>query len=223
VSSPIVLIGIGSVASAQQFADSLELANYSDRLLLLADETGAVTEALGCYRGWLAMDRRHRDRYPQTDLNPFLKLLGMILGFGSPGTIPKVLFGYTGDARNEKGAFGRKWVVDSLLQGSKRGRFPQLTEKAFKNVPDTSSLQPFELATLRLQTGLHIVANWGKLGPKDGDLFTRMGGTFVFSNSGECVWSFFDKGILVYADINRTRMTRLHFMLRTNRFGRLKQ
>jgi hypothetical protein len=204
ISSPIVLVGIGSVASAQQFAKDVELANIidPDRLTLVADETGAVTEALGCYRGWLPMDREHRDRYPHTDMNPYLKLFGMIFGFGSPGTIPKVLSGYTGDIRNEKGAFGRKWVVDALLQGSKKGRIPQLTEEAFQEVPPNSSLRPFELATLRLQTGVHIVANWGKLGPKDGELFTRMGGTFVFGRDRECVWSFFDKGILVYANVD---------------------
>jgi hypothetical protein len=197
------LVGIGSVSSAQKFAQDLGLLEkYSDRVTLLADETGAVSEALGCYRGWLAMDQQHKERYPQSDINPYLKLLGMIFGFGSPGTIGQVLYGYLGDGQGNNGPDGRKWVVDSLLQGSDKGRFPKLTKAAFANTPALSSLRPFELATLRLQTGLHIVSQWSKLGPKNGDLFTRMGGTFVFSQQqDDSVWSYFDQGILCYANV----------------------
>ena len=134
----------------------------------------------------------------------------MIFGFGSPGTIPKALYGYFGDSSNDEGVVGRKWVVDSLLQGARMSRFPIIGEDAFTDVPIDSPLRPFELATLRLQTGLHIVFNWSKLGPKDGDLFTRMGGTFVFTKTASesdeaavpvCVWDYFDQGILVYANI----------------------
>mmetsp|Transcript_3414 Transcript_3414/g.5641 ORF Transcript_3414/g.5641 Transcript_3414/m.5641 type:complete len:778 (-) Transcript_3414:38-2371(-) len=200
---PIVLVGIGSIESAQKFSDDLDLRQkYQDRITLVADETGAVTDALGCYKGWLTLEKSHADRWQQTQINPYVRLLGMIFGFGSPGTIPQVLYGYVGDLMNSNGSFGRQWVVDSLLQGSEKGRFPVLTEEAFDGVPLDSKLRPFELATLRLQTGLHIVGHWGKLGPKDGDLFTRMGGTFVFEKKGECTWHHYDTGILAYANVN---------------------
>ena len=196
----ILLVGIGSVESAKQFAQDLELEGLSERLTLVADPDGQVSEALGCYRGWLAADKAHRERYPQTDVNPLLKLLGMIFGLGSPGTIEQVIYGYTGDVMSGKGVDGRNWVVKSLLQGSRKGRLPALTPQAFEATPITSSLRPFELATLRLQTGIHIVQNWSKLGA-EGDLVTRMGGTFVLDASLTCKWSYFDQGILAYADV----------------------
>jgi len=205
----VVLVGIGSVDSAKQFAKDLQLDELieSGRLTLLVDAEGAVTSALGCYQGWLTVDPVHRERYPQTDVSPYVKLLGMIFGLGSPGTIGEVLYGYVGDNTGNKGVDGRSWVVDSLLQGSSQGRFPNLTPAAFENTPITSSLRPFELATLRLQTGLHIVTNWGKLVPQGksphvGDLLTRMGGTFVLDGKGKCQWSYFDQGILTYADVD---------------------
>ena len=197
ITCPVVLVGIGSVESANQFADDLSLSN-NDYLTLLVDEKGAVTEALGCYRGWLAVDQSHAERWPATDVNPYIKLLGMIFGFGSPGTISRVLYGYVGDKTG--GPQSRKWVVDSLLHGSEKGRWPALTQEAFEGVPDDSGLRPFELATLRAQTGIHIVLNWSKLGPKNGDLFTRMGGTFVFQNE-RCIYEYFDTGILAYASM----------------------
>lgn len=73
-------------------------------------------------------------------------------------------------------------------------------------MPSDSGLRPFELATLRAETGVHIVLNWDKLGPKDGELFTRMGGTFVFRGR-ECMYCHFDKGILTYAPIDEVIST----------------
>lgn len=192
----VVLVGIGSSESASKFAADLDLNKYSDSITLVADPKGVMTEKLDCYRGWLAVDKAHAERWPSTNVNPYLKLFGMIFGFGSPGTIQKVLYGYVGDKNG--GVSSRKWVVDALLQGSAKGRWPQITAEAFEGVPAESGLRPFELATLRAQTGLHIVLNWGKLGPKDGELFTRMGGTFVF-REGTCIYEWRDKGILTYA------------------------
>ena len=195
----IVLVGIGSADSSAKFADDLDIGKYKDMVTLVADPTGVVTDTLNCYRGWLAVDKTHAARWPATDVNPYVKLFGMIFGLGSPGTIEKVVYGYVGN--KEGGVSSRQWVVDALLQGTEKGRFPKITAEAFDGVPADSGLRPFELATLRAQTGVHIVLNWGKLGPKDGDLFTRMGGTFVF-RGGECIYDYFDEGILTYAPID---------------------
>jgi hypothetical protein len=198
--SPVVLVGIGSVEAAKIFAADIGLStdpSLKDRIVLVTDETGSVTEALDCYRGWLTVDKKHKERYPFTDVNPAIKLLGMIFGFGSPGTLGKVVEGYTGDIAKNYGLFGRQWVVQALTQGGEKGRFPHVDV----SLDTATELQPFELATLRLQTGLHIVAKWGKLGPKDEDLFTRMGGTFVFSNK-QCIYEHFDLGILNFANMD---------------------
>ena len=198
--SPVVLVGIGSVEAAKTFAADIGLSSdpsLKDRIILVTDETGSVTEALDCYRGWLTVDKKHKERYPFTDVNPVIKLLGMIFGFGSPGTMGKVLEGYTGDVAENYGLFGRQWVIQALTQGGEKGRFPQVDV----SLDTATKLQPFELATLRLQTGLHIVAKWSKLGPKDGDLFTRMGGTFVFLNK-KCLFEHFDLGILNFANMD---------------------
>lgn len=195
-----MLVGIGSVQAANTFANDIGLtadSSLKDKIILVTDETGSVTEALDCYRGWLTVDKKHKERYPFTDVPPAVKLLGMIFGFGSPGTMEQVLQGYTGDIAKNHGLFGRQWVIQALTQGSEKGRFPQVDV----SLDPPSELKPFELATLRLQTGLHIVAKWGKLGPKDGDLFTRMGGTFVFNNKN-CVYEHFDLGILNFANMD---------------------
>jgi hypothetical protein len=138
-SANIILVGIGSVEAAQKFSNDLDLDRY-EKITLLVDETGSLTEALGCYKGWLAIDKAHAEKWPATDVNPYIKLFGMIFGFGSPGTIPKVLYGYTGNQNGDPSS--RKWVVDALLQGSRKGRWPQLTEEAFAEVPTDSGLRP---------------------------------------------------------------------------------
>jgi AhpC/TSA antioxidant enzyme len=200
---PIVLVGIGSVDAARVFARDVGLINGEDdnvnegRITLVTDETGQITDALGCYKGWLTIDQRHKERFQQTDIPPAVKLLGMIFGFGSPGTINKVLDGYVGDWNNNHGLFGRRWVVDALVRGGQKGFFPHVAIEAEEDLP----LQPFELATLRLQSGLHIMTKWNKLGPKDGDLITRMGGTFVFADQ-QCIWEHFDQGILNFSNMD---------------------
>ena len=53
-------------------------------------------------------------------------------------------------------------MISSLLEGSANGRFPALEESSFqgekslKNDGEDFVLNPFELATLRLQTGKKI-------------------------------------------------------------------
>mmetsp|Transcript_58175 Transcript_58175/g.142238 ORF Transcript_58175/g.142238 Transcript_58175/m.142238 type:complete len:1013 (-) Transcript_58175:315-3353(-) len=229
--SPIILVGIGSVESAKEFAKDVGLLDFMldddedgdqndndgedngemtiqqqpkrrrRRITLLTDETGKITDALGCYKGLLTVDQRHKQRFQQTDPIPAaVKLLGMVIGIGSPGTIDKVLEGYVGDRNDSHGRFGRRWVVEALIRGCNQGRLIQVPEmEIYKDV----TLQPFELATLRLQTGLHILSKWNKWKPRDENLLTRMGGTFVFQpHTRRCVWEHFDQGILNFSSMD---------------------
>jgi hypothetical protein len=197
-------VGIGTVEAARKFADDLDITNDPDsRIILACDDEGTVAKSLGCYQGWLATDAAHIEKYPQGDINPYLKLFGMIFGFGSPGTMKQVTTGYVGDASS--GRRGREWVVNSLLQGASKGRSPKLTMDDFHGVSPDSSLRPFELATLRLQNGKHIVNNWNILKPPSDRLFTQMGGTFVMDFQ-ECIYESFDLGILNYANMDEVSL-----------------
>jgi hypothetical protein len=187
----IVCIGMGEVDKAVEFASSVGLAT---NIRLYSDSDGAVQGALGCSKGFA----------PEWEVSPWIKMFAMIYGIGSPGTIQEVIKGYTGSKDFPN---GRNWVIESLLKGSEMGKFPQLKEDAFEGVAalkpngEDQELRPFELATLRLQTGAFIVNNWGKLRPDRSELFTRQGGAFVFKKTGELCYAFRDQGILGYAPI----------------------
>lgn len=195
----IICIGIGNTVAAKQFVNDIEM--DTSKMQLFCDETGAVSDAFGCYKGLLYVDKAHRERWPSTDISPILKLIIMCAGIGSPGTLLRVISGYIGDWNGDPA--DRKWVTDGLLQGTKKGRWPPMSDELlFENVPADSGLRPFELATLRLQVGLHILKNWGTLAPKDGDLVTRMGGAFVFekgaADESNISFKHYDTGICAY-------------------------
>jgi hypothetical protein len=72
----VYTVGLGSDDNARRFSEVLNypLAN------LYADPTGDCYKALGFSPGFL----------PETDVNPYLKLLPMLMGIGSPGTVQEV-------------------------------------------------------------------------------------------------------------------------------------
>jgi hypothetical protein len=187
----LVCVGMGGREKAVEFANAVGL---SSGIRLYTDSDGALQKALGCSLGFA----------PDLNISPWIKMFDMIYGIGSPGTIQQVISGYTG-SKNYRN--GRNWVIESILQGSASGKFPVLTEEAFQGKAalkpngEDQELRPFELATLRLQTGAYIVSNWGKLRPDKSELFTRQGGSFVFKPSGELPYAFRDEGILGYASI----------------------
>ena len=49
-----------------------------------------------------------------TDLNPYLKLLGMLVGLGASATLPSVITGYLGNPWGKS-----EWIESSLAQGQK--------------------------------------------------------------------------------------------------------
>lgn len=66
-------IGLGTLEGAREFAKSVGLPED----LLYTDEEGICHEALQLSKGFL----------PDADISTNLKLLGMLAGVGSPGTI----------------------------------------------------------------------------------------------------------------------------------------
>lgn len=72
---------------------------------------------------------------PKLNVNAYIKLLPMLAGIGSPGTVGEVLRGYVGD-RNAKQIFDSPSSFDVLGKGYQR---------------------PFELATLRLNNMIQIL------------------------------------------------------------------
>ena len=89
---PLVLVGPGSTGSARLFADAHRLPLAS----LFADPSGAAYSALDLSPGFA----------PDLPVSPYLKLLPMLAGIGSPGTLQ--------EARGKEGGQARvgKWGLD---------------------------------------------------------------------------------------------------------------
>ena len=171
----VVAVGIGTVASAQEYA---RLTGFPlDRLY--ADEEASAYGQFGFSRGFL----------PDLPVNPYLKLLPMLAGIGSPGTLQAVLRGYVGDKNADA-----SWTGDYLKPG-------RLVDKSRFDVLGTEGARPFEVATVRLQNMIDIIPNWEKLSPPNKQLITQQGGTLVFEGR-KLVKTYKDKGILTYTDVN---------------------
>lgn len=161
----VIAVGLGSAANAREFSRVL---NFPlDKLY--ADETAAVHRALGFSRGFGA----------ELDINPYFKLLPMLMGIGSPGTVQEVLRGYVGD-RDSKPVFTSPTPFDVLGTGYQR---------------------PFELATLRLLNMVGILPKWSELSPPDASLLTQQGGTLALDGE-DTLFLHADSGILKYTDID---------------------
>lgn len=82
----VVAVGIGSHQSAVKFAEMTGFPKEN----LYADPSGECYTALGYEKG-LA---------PDVPASPYVKLLLMCAGIGSPGTLKEVFRGYTGYVRS---------------------------------------------------------------------------------------------------------------------------
>lgn len=162
----VLAVGLGEVGKAKRFS---ELSGFPLDLLY-AEPSSALYTGLGFNRGFL----------PDTQVSPYVKLLGMLAGVGSPGTIQEVLRGYVGD-RNSKPVFTGSNPFDILGKGYQR---------------------PFELATLRLYNMNTVLSHWAELAPADEQLLTLQGGCIVF-NGPDVVFRHADSGILKYADVGK--------------------
>jgi len=188
VESGLVVIH-GSPESCRKLAEILDLPPDVE---LLSDEAGEAGRRFGVSTGWL----------PDSDLNPYLKLLGMLVGLGASATLPSVVTGYLGNPWGQSG-----WIESSLAQGQKAGRWPDMaleldasgsvTSNQFAELPAVGGWgrRPLELATLRLQTMLGVsLANWQELAPVDERCLTQLGGCVVVQGA-QAKFSWRDGGI----------------------------
>jgi hypothetical protein len=163
---------------------------------VFVDNTGEAGKKFGVGRGWLPENQ---------DVNPFLKLFGMLWGLGAWATLPAVIGGYIGNP-----FVPQPWIEDALAVGQKKGRWPSnaleisddgaVTNK-FDELPVVGSWprRPLELATLRLQSMIGIsLKNWKDLAPDDQALnagvLTQLGGCIVVEN-GKNIFEWKDPGI----------------------------
>jgi AhpC/TSA antioxidant enzyme len=177
-------------------------------IVLWVDNTGEAGRKFGVCTGWLPGNR---------DVNPFLKLFGMLWGLGAWATLPAVIGGYIGNP------FVRQpWIQDALAVGQRQGRWPdnalEITtteseeEVIVKNKFDELPLvgqwprRPLELATLRLQSMLGIsLKHWKELAPDEQALeagvLTQLGGCLVIHDqTGEVLYEYRDPGICAVAN-----------------------
>ncbi|CAM9485224.1 unnamed protein product [Ectocarpus fasciculatus] len=175
----VVGVSLGTVDAARDFC--AETGFPLDNMFM--DAKGQAYSALGFSNGFeprLPGDRK---------INPYLRLLPMLAGIGSPGTIQAVLKGYVGDPNSNA-----DWISSALSM---------VDNKEFDFL-GTRGSRPLEVATLRLQNMRQIVTKWNKLAPPDKELITQQGGTVVFEGRDK-IYSFKDKasilGILVYTDV----------------------
>ena len=171
----VSVVGLGTPANGRKFAELLDF----PLMHLYACSDLAVYKALGFAQGFL----------PDAAVSPYLKLLGMLAGAGSPGTIQEGVRGYVGD-RDAR----------------------QIFESSPFDVLGTGYQRPFELATLRLSNmvGLGALApegaaasgclpNWAEL-VSDEALICQQGGTLAFEGA-RLLHAQRDSGILKYADV----------------------
>uniref|UniRef100_A0A0G4GHR6 Uncharacterized protein n=1 Tax=Chromera velia CCMP2878 TaxID=1169474 RepID=A0A0G4GHR6_9ALVE len=170
----LLCVGIGSREAGLRFSEL----NGFPVSGLFCDETGSVYRELGFNSGFLG---------EMSGVNPYVKLFFMLLGIGSPGTIPAVLKGYFG-SKEQRADWAT--VCLRLVDGK---RFDVLGERYQR---------PFEVATVRLQNMMAVLDRWQDLAPSDDNLIIQQGGTLAFDEKGAQLFRYDDKGILVYAEMD---------------------
>ena len=191
----------GNAAAAKLVA---ELVDLDDETELYIDPTGAAGRAFGVSRGWLP---------DNADLNPFLKLFGMLWGLGAWATLPAVIGGYIGNP-----FVAQPWIEDAMAVGIRKGRWPdnalELSQDGstvlvnkFTELPVVGEWKrrPLELATLRLQSMMGIsLQHWDTLAPDqeglDAGVLTQLGGCVVVDGKGDAIFEWKDPGICAVAN-----------------------
>lgn len=136
---------------------------------LYADPTAATHDALGFSEGY-------NPRLP-FKVSPYARLVAMLAGVGSPGTMREVARGYVGDKTA-----------------------PQIFASGPFDILGTGYQRPMELATVRLGSMITSLTRWSELAPPDTELLTRLGGAIVLRGRAT-VFRHDDQGILRVADV----------------------
>lgn len=181
--SKFIMILNASPPAVMAFRNILDLPKDIE---LYSDKYGEIGKSLPVNLGWNPEDK---------DMNPYVKLFGMLLGFGAWMTLPSVISGYIGNPWSKE-----TWIEDSLLQGQLNGRWPnnaleidesgKIKLNKFSELPYVGEWgrRPFELATLRLQNMLGIsLQHWSLLKPNDDELtagvLTQLGACLVLEGA----------------------------------------
>jgi len=191
----------------------LDIRNKVD---VFVDNTGTVGKDWGVNQGWLPDNK---------DINPYLKLFGMLWGFGAYATLPAVIGGYLGNPFK-----AQRWIEDALAVGQTKDRWPNtalilrttneddnngvkrgttiIELNKFTELPVVGKWprRPLELATLRLQSMMGIsLKDWKKLAPDEDALqagvLTQLGGCIVVDNATlQPLFEWKDPGICAVAN-----------------------
>ncbi|KAI3427059.1 hypothetical protein D9Q98_006999 [Chlorella vulgaris] len=196
----LLAVGLGETAKARRFAELLGFPLD----LLYADPSGELYRALGFSPGFA----------PDVKISAYAKLLPMLAGIGSPGTIQEVLRGYTGD-RSAKPVFvatrggttdgtgsGVSGTVDGTVGGGGVAGGAAEGGGSLFDVLGKDYQRPFELATLRLFNMGLVLSHWNELAPADERLLTQQGGCLVFDDR-RVLYRHADTGILRYAPVEQ--------------------
>ena len=188
--------------AALALAEQIDL---PESIELYCDNTGQAARQFGVERGWLPENE---------DVNPFLKLFGMLWGLGAWATLPAVIGGYLGNP-----FVGQPWIEDALAVGQKKGRWPnnalEIDESdgsivnKFTELPVVGEWprRPLELATLRLQSMMGIsLAKWKDLAPDEDALangvLTQLGGC-IATKDDSVIYEYKDPGICAVANFEK--------------------
>lgn len=157
----VIAIGIGSKDSAERFC------NYTGfpKRCLFADSEPIIHQELGLYPGLKIVG------------GPWIGLLLMCAGIGSPGTLKEVLRGYSGD----------------------RSAPQKLDLKMFELAGGNGFQRPFELATVRLRNMIEVLGAWS-IYVKTNEFLTQRGGTYLLDRDNDLIYGFKDKGILGFSE-----------------------
>ena len=157
----LLAIAIGDEEGADRFCDYTKFPRNRLEVLPNAD----LHLSCGLYEGF------------KTGANPWVDLMMMCAGYGSPGTLREVARGYIGD-RNA----------------------PQRLDNPFFEVAGGKGFQrPFELATVRLNNMIEVIGRWRQYVPNDTYICQR-GGTFLLESDNSILYSHKDRGILGFSE-----------------------
>ncbi len=168
------IIGIGTDKSKKRFCQFSGLPFN----LVSVDRDSTLHDSLGLYRGL------------NLPISPYINLLLMCAGFGSPGTLKEVLRGYIGDANSVQNIENTEVVkIADIL--SVKGEF-------FSRFAGNGYLRPFEMATIRLKNLVEVLSNWNVY-MEPYRFLNQRGGTYLIDSNNNILYFYHSKGVLGYS------------------------